>query len=385
MPTPEPPRIGLLAGEPSGDRLGASLIRAIRERSPDAVCIGVGGPGMRAAGLDCLLPTETLTMNGFAEPLRRLPELLRLRRRLRDRLLERNLDVFVGIDFNVFNLNLEKALKRRGLATVHYVGPSVYAWRRGRLKRLHRSMDRMLVLYPFEPPLHAEAGVDAVFVGHPLADEIHEVTDPGPARRALGIAVDAPLVLTVMPGSRRSELEALAPDFLRAAARVSRRWPGTRILVPVLDREAVARIERLAGDLGMEVRVLADDTRRALAAADLALVKSGTGTLETMLTGRPMVVAYRVGPWTWRLLRRLVHSPWIALPNLLAGESLVPELLQDAATPEALAEALLRELADWPERRGRFRELAAELRRGAAGRAAEAVLELATRRGDTHG
>ncbi|MDZ7826746.1 MAG: hypothetical protein U5R48_12860 [Gammaproteobacteria bacterium] len=170
MPKSEPPRIGLLAGEPSGDRLGASLIRAIRERSPDAVCTGVGGPGMRAAGLDCLLPTETLTMNGFAEPLRRLPELLRLRRRLRDRLLERNLDVFVGIDFNVFNLSLEKALKRRGLATVHYVGPSVYAWRRGRLKRLHRSMDRLLVLYPFEPPLHAEAGIDAVFVGHPLAD-----------------------------------------------------------------------------------------------------------------------------------------------------------------------------------------------------------------------
>ncbi|MDZ7826745.1 MAG: hypothetical protein U5R48_12855 [Gammaproteobacteria bacterium] len=172
-------------------------------------------------------------------------------------------------------------------------------------------------------------------------------------------------------------MQALAPDFLRAAARVARRRPGTRILVPVLDREAAARIERLAGDLGMEVRVLVDDTRRALAAADLALVKSGHGTLETMLTGRPMVVAYRVGPWTWRLLRRLVRSsPGSALPNLLAGESLVPELLQDAATPEALAEALLSELADWPERRGRFRELAAELRQGAAGRAAEAAPEL---------
>lgn len=382
MSRPERPRIGLLAGEPSGDRLGASLIRAIRERSPDAVCVGVGGPGMRAAGLDCLLPTETLTMNGFAEPLRRLPELLRLRRRLRESLRERGLDVFVGIDFNVFNLSLERALKRRGLATIHYVGPSVYAWRRGRLKRFYRSMDRMLVLYPFEPPLYAEAGIDAVFVGHPLADEIREVTDPGPARRALGMELDAPLVLTVMPGSRRSELEALAPDFLRAAARVGKHRPGTRILVPVPDRAAQVRIERMAGDAGVAVRVLVDDTRRALAAADLVLVKSGTGTLETMLTGRPMVVAYRVGPWTWRLLRRLVHSPWIALPNLLAGETLVPELLQEAATPEALAESLLRELADGGARRDRFRELATELRTGAAGRAAEAVLELATRRGE---
>jgi lipid-A-disaccharide synthase len=383
MPTPEPPRIGLLAGEPSGDRLGASLIRAIRERSPGALCVGVGGPAMRAAGLDCLLPTETLTMNGFAEPLRRLPELLRLRRRLRDQLLGRGLDVFVGIDFNVFNLSLEKALKRRGLATVHYVSPSVYAWRRGRLKHFHESVDRMLALYPFEPPLYADAGVDAVFVGHPLADEIDEVIDPGPARSALGIAPDASLVLAVMPGSRRSELEALAPDFLRAAARVARLRPGTRVLVPVLDRETAERMERLAADLGVEVRVLVDDTRRALAAADLVLVKSGTGTLEAMLTGRPMVVAYRVGPWTWRLLRRLVHSPRIALPNLLAGGSLVPELLQDAATPEALAEALLGELAEGPQRRDRFRALAADLRRGAADRAAEAVLELASRREET--
>lgn len=379
MPGTEPPRIGLLAGEPSGDRLGASLIRAIRERAPDAVCVGVGGPDMRAAGLDCLLPTETLTMNGFAEPLRRLPELLRLRGRLRDQLLGRDIDAFVGIDYNVFNLSLEKALKRRGVATVHYVSPSVYAWRRGRLKRFHRSMDRMLALYPFEPPLYADAGVDAVFVGHPLADEIREQTDPGPARRALGIPPEAPLVLTVMPGSRRSELEALAPDFLRAAARVARQRPGTRILVPVLDAEAAARIERLAAGMHLEVRVLMDDSRRALAAADLVLVKSGTGTLEALLTGRPMVVAYRVGPWTWRLLRRLVHSPRIALPNLLAGEALVPELLQDAATPAALAEALLGQLEDWPRRRDRFRALAADLRRDAGGRAAEAVLELATR------
>ena len=385
MPTPEPLRIGLLAGEPSGDRLGASLIRSIREQAPDAVCVGVGGPGMRAAGLDCLLPTETLTMNGFAEPLRRLPELLRLRRRLRDRLLERRLDVFVGIDFNVFNLSLEKALKRRGLATVHYVSPSVYAWRRGRLKRFHRSMDRLLALFPFEPPLHAGSGVDAVFVGHPLADEIREVTDPAPARKALGIEPDAPLVLAVMPGSRRGELEALAPDFLRAAARVAGRRPGTRILVPVLDAQAAAWMEQLAAEQGVEVRVLVDDARRAQAAADVVLVKSGTGTLETLLTGRPMVVAYRVGPWTWRLLRRLVHSPWIALPNLLAGESLVPELLQDAATPEALAEALLEELDRWPVQRDRFRALAADLRRDAASRAAEAVLELASRRRETGG
>lgn len=371
------PLVALLAGEASGDILGAGLMQALRDRVPGIRFLGVGGPRMRSLGLDCLLPAEQLAMNGFAEPLRRFPELLGVLLRLRRTLIAQRPDVFVGVDFNVFNLLLERLLKRRGIRTVHYVSPSVYAWRRGRLQRFRRSMDRVLTLYPFEPPLYRATGVDAVFVGHPLADELLPVPDPLPARAALGIASDAPLVLTVMPGSRRSELALLAEDFLAAAALVEAEVPGAQVLIPLVDEAAVAMIRPLlARHPTLAPLVLVGRSREALAAADLVLVKSGTGTLEAMLLGRPMVVAYRVGPWTWRVLRRLVSAPWIALPNILAGEMLVPELLQDAATPSALADALLAQRARAVPLEARFAALGAELRRDASGRAADAVLDL---------
>ncbi|HSG91264.1 MAG TPA: lipid-A-disaccharide synthase [Pseudomonadales bacterium] len=372
---PEAPTIALLAGEASGDLLGASLIAAIRRQRPGATFVGVGGPRMRAEGLECLLPAERLTMNGFVEPVRRLPELLRIFRRLRTAFVERRVDAFVGIDFNVFNLLLERALKGRGLRTIHYVSPSVYAWRRGRVRRFRRAMDLMLTLYPFEPPLYRDAGVAAVFVGHPLADALEPVADPGPARRALGLEPDAALVLTLMPGSRRAELALMADDFLAAAALVARRRPGTQVLIALVDEAAARTLRpRLLRHPDLDARIVVDRSAEALAAADLVLVKSGTGTLEAMLIGRPMVVAYRLGPWTHRILRHLVTAPHFALPNILAGEALVPELIQDAATPARMADALLAELGRAPLLRGRFAALGAALRRGAADRAAQAVL-----------
>lgn len=375
-PSPDGPTLALVAGEASGDLLGASLMRALRARRPELHFVGVGGPHMRALGLDCLLPAEALAMNGLAEPLRRLPELVALLRRLRRTFAERGAGTFVGIDFNVFNLLLARTLRRDGLATVHYVSPSVYAWRRGRVRRMRRALDRILVLYPFEPPLYREARLDAVFVGHPLADEILPVADPGPARRRLGLDPQA-TVLTVMPGSRRQELALLGDDFLAAAERFAAAVPGTQVVVALLDEAGAARLRPLlAARPGLDVRLCIDDTRTALAACDLALVKSGTGTLEAMLTGRPMVVGYRLGPWTYRLLRPLVSTPHFALPNLLAGERLVPELIQDAVTPERLADALLAVQARSADLRPRFAELGASLRRDAAGRAADAVLEI---------
>jgi lipid-A-disaccharide synthase len=387
-PGPAPPlRIGVVAGEASGDLLGAGLMAALRARVPAVEFVGVGGPRMRALGMESLVPAESLAVNGFVDPLRRAPELLGLLRRLARRLLGEGgaaVDAFVGVDFNVFNGLLERRLKHAGTPTVHYVSPSVYAWRRGRLKRLSRAVDHMLTLYPFEPPLYRDAGVEATFVGHPLADEIAPVEDGTPYRAALGVPAGAPLVLAVLPGSRRRELDALAGDFLAAAARVAEAVPGTVVLIPVLDAAARARLAPvLAAHPGLDVRVHEGASRAVLAASDLVLVKSGTATLEAMLVGRPMVVAYRVGPITYRILKRLVHTAHFALPNLLAGRELVPELIQDAATPAALAAALLGERERAPALRTAFAELGASLRRDASARAAEAVLAtVAARRGD---
>jgi lipid-A-disaccharide synthase len=375
-----PPRFGIVAGEPSGDRLGAALMQALAARCPGAAFVGAGGSGMTASGLASLVPLEALSVNGFVDPLRRLPLLLRSLRRLRDAMLEAGVDAFIGIDFNVFNLLLERLLHARGVFTVHYVSPSVYAWRRGRVDRIARGTDLMLTLFPFEPALYAGTPVRAVFVGHPLADAIEPCADPGPARARLGVA-GSPLV-ALMPGSRRSEVAALAPLFLRAARLLRARFRDARFVVPCIDAAARERLARLrAAFPDLDVCLVDGQSRTVLEAADVALVKSGTSTLEALLVGRPMVVAYRLGGVTFQVVRRMLRTPWVALPNILAGEGLVPELLQHAATPEALADAVEDAVcAGDAGLRVRFAAIGRGLRRDASACAAGAILDAVSRR-----
>lgn len=373
---PEPLCIGLLAGEASGDQLGAGLMSALRARRPATRFVGVGGAAMRAEGLELLLPSEALTSNGFLEPLRRFPEFLHLRRTLPGRFRAAGVNGFVGIDFNVFNLSVERALKRRGIPVVHYVSPSVYAWRRGRVKTVAAATDRLLALFPFEPPFYAETGLEVVHVGHPLADRLP--TEGRPAARAALALGEAP-VLAVLPGSRSGELAQHAEPFLQAALLLAARIPGLQVLVALRDAAAVPIIERHVS-LPPNVRLVVGDTHRVLTASDVALLKAGTVTLEAMLCGTPMVVAYRLDAFSHAVVSRLLHTPWVALPNLLAGANVVRECLQDAVRPTVLADALEEALGDGVGQRARLVELSRKLRLDASLRAADAVLDLVAER-----
>ncbi len=375
------PRIALVAGEASGDLLGAGLVAAIRERHPGAVFAGVGGDAMRAAGVECWSDASELAVMGLSEVLAHLPRLLRLRGALRERVLAWKPDVFVGIDAPDFNLGLERRLKRRGVRTVHYVSPSVWAWRESRAAKIGDSADRVLCLFPMEPAIYARHGVDARFVGHPLADAIALEPDRGAARAALGIAFHAP-VLAVLPGSRLGEIERMLPAFLEAAALVARDVDDLQLLVPAANAECRAAIEGLLRRSPFPVpRVLLLDghAQQAMIAADVVLLASGTAALEAMLCKRPMVVGHRIAASTYRLVKGLglLKSRFVSLPNVLAGEALVPELLQEHCTPPKLAAAVLAWFRD-PEAvaalRPRFRAIHETLRRDASARAAEAVL-----------
>jgi lipid-A-disaccharide synthase len=345
---------------------------------PDAEFIGVGGEAMRASGLVPLASMEALSINGFVEPLKRLPALLRLFRALRERFLRERIDAFVGIDFNVFNLILERALKRRGVRTIHYVSPSVYAWRAGRVRRIGRAADLVMTLFPFEPQYYRARGVAAVYVGHPLADAIEPVDPTATARAALGIDPRATIV-AMLPGSRRSEIDAHGELFLATAEHFTARRRAS-FVVPCVSAELRDRFAALAAThASLDLRVMLGGSSDALAACDVALVKSGTGTLEAMLLGKPMVVTYRLPALSYRVVKFLFRSPHVALPNILAGKRIVPELLQDDARPDALAAALERELEASRHDDARlveFRRLHRELRRSANDRAADAVLEL---------
>lgn len=383
-------RVALCAGEASGDLLGAGLIDALRERWPDAEFAGVGGDGMRAAGFDAWHDANELAVMGLTEVLRHLPRLLRLRRELRARLLAWRPDVFIGIDAPDFNLGLERWLKERGVATVHYVSPSVWAWREGRARKIGRSADRVLCLFPMEPPVYEKHGIDAPFVGHPLADRMPLEPDRAAARSALGLDPMRPL-MAVLPGSRVGEIARLAPDFLAAAARVLAVEPALQIAAPMANAHARAAFETaLAAHpdrarLAPALVVFDGRARAVMVASTVILLASGTATLEAMLAKRPMVVAYRVAPSTYRLVKGLglLKVDRYSLPNVLAGETLVPELMQHDCTPERLADAVLRWLRD-PDAvaalQPRFLELHCELRRDASARAADAVVELVSSR-----
>ena len=373
-------RIGIVAGEASGDNLGAGLMGALKRRYPGCTFIGIGGDRMLEKGLHSLFGMDRLAVNGFIDPIKRLPELWTILRSLVRTFTADPPQVFVGVDFNVFNLLLERMLKRRGVPTVHYVSPSVYAWRRGRVRRISRSADMLLTLYPFEPALYAAVAVEAVFVGHPLADEITlgagDAEAARHARDCLGVNPDA-CCIAVLPGSRMSEVRLLADSFLSAAAIVARDRPSSVFVVPCVRPEIARWLDtRLHEYPGLNVVVYRGDARLALTACEGALIKSGTGTLEAMLLGRPMVVSYKLGELTYQLVRRLLRTPFIALPNILAGEELVPELLQHEATPEALAEKLLAQLDKArrePEYLARFTDLHRQLAKGANEHAADAV------------
>ena len=335
-------RIALVAGEASGDLLGAGLVAALRQRFPTAEFAGVAGPRMRAARGDAWFDSIELSVKGLAEVLRHLPRLLRLRRKLRQRLIDWRPDVFVGIDAPDFNLGLERDLKRAGLRTVHYVSPSVWAWREGRAAKLGRSADLVLCLFPMEPAIYERHGVPAVFVGHPLATAFTERPDARAARLGLGLDDSGP-VLALLPGSRAGEIRRLLPTFLEAARLLSARLPGLQVLVPAADARCRGLIESeplLSTVPGL--RVLEGLAHEAMVAADAVLLASGTAALEAMLAKRPMVVAYRLSALTYRLVTglRLMKTDRYSLPNVLANEPVVPELMQDDCTAAKLAATL---------------------------------------------
>ncbi|MCF8979915.1 MULTISPECIES: lipid-A-disaccharide synthase [Pseudomonas syringae group] len=370
-----PLRIALVAGEASGDILGSGLMRAIKARHPDAEFIGVGGPLMEAQGMQSYFPMERLSVMGLVEVLGRLRELLARRKLLVQTLIDEKPDVFIGIDAPDFTLNIELQLRRAGIKTVHYVSPSVWAWRQKRVLKIREGCDLMLTLLPFEARFYEEKGVPVRFVGHPLADTIPLESDRAAARGELGLAGDVPVV-ALMPGSRGGEVGRLGTLFFDAAERLLAQRPTLRFVLPCASPQRRTQIEELLQGRDLPITLLDGRSHTALAACNAVLIASGTATLEALLYKRPMVVAYRMAPVTFWILKRLVKSPYVSLPNLLAQRLLVPELLQDAATPEALAETLLPLIDEGQAQTQGFDEIHRTLRRDASNQAADAVLSL---------
>ncbi|WP_280540971.1 lipid-A-disaccharide synthase [Chromohalobacter sp. 11-W] len=375
-------RIYLVAGELSGDILGAGLMQALKRRYPDAEFRGIGGPRMLAEGLHSLYPLETLSVMGLVEVLKHLPGLIKVRRHLRRDALAWQPDAMIGIDAPDFNLGLERQLRVTGIPTAHYVSPSVWAWRQGRVKSIAQSVDAMLTFLPFEAAFYARHDVPVAFVGHPLADELPLVNDRQAARASLGLSSTAPL-LALLPGSRGNEIRFLGPTFLDSVAWLRERIPALQVIVPAASPARREELEGLLADHPVrDIVVLCDgESRQAMTAADAVLLASGTAALEAMLCHRSMVVAYKMAPTTHWLAKRMVKTDWISLPNLIAQETLVPELVQDAASADAIGAALLEWLGDDAKRQAmeaRFADLHATLQRGASERAAEAIDGLIT-------
>lgn len=371
-------RVALVAGEASGDILGAGLMQALKTQHPAIEFIGVGGPLMQAQGLNSYFPMERLSVMGLVEVLGRLPELLSRRKRLINTLIAAKPDVCIGIDAPDFNLTLELKLRQAGIKTVHYVSPSVWAWRQKRVLKIRKACDLMLTLFPFEAQFYQDHQVPVRFVGHPLADTIPQQADRAAAREALELAHDQPVV-ALMPGSRGGEVSRLGSLFLDAAVRLRTLRPGIQFVLPCSSPERRAQIEQMLVGRDLPLTLLNGRSHEALAACDAVLIASGTATLEALLYKRPMVVAYKVAPMTYRILKRLVSSAYISLPNLLAERLLVPELIQDAATPEALAQLLAPLLDRGEVQTEGFDVIHRALRRDASLQAAQAVLQLTGR------
>jgi lipid-A-disaccharide synthase len=375
----------MVAGEASGDLLAGHLIAALRSRRGGLQFAGIGGPRMAAQGFQSEYPIEKLSVRGYSEALRNYFEIAGIRRRLAQAMLAERPDLFIGVDSSDFNLGLERQLKEAGIPTVHYVSPSVWAWRRWRIGRIARAVDRILVMLPFEEPLYRKAGVPVTYVGHPLADVIPFEPNKDEARAQLRLP-SGKLIVALLPGSRRSELHHMASAFVLAAHRFRQEVHDVHFVCPTATRATRDMFELALHQhqrTDLPLTLLFGHSHEALAAADLALVASGTATLETALFKTPMVIAYRQSPLSWAVMRHMSYLPYVGMPNILAGEKLVPELLQDEATPANLAAALLALLRDAAARKRqieRFHEFHTLLRQNNAEKAAEAVLEVMDRK-----
>ncbi|MFO1223628.1 MAG: lipid-A-disaccharide synthase [Burkholderiaceae bacterium] len=374
-------QLAMVAGEASGDLLASLLLRGVRSRWPDVRAFGVGGPRMAALQFDVWWPSDKLAVRGYFEVLRHYREIAGIRRALADRLLQTRPDAFVGVDAPDFNLGLARRLREAGLRTIQFVCPSIWAWRAGRLDKIARAVDHVLCLFPFEPQILARGGVAATFVGHPLADEIALQPPRAASRAALGLGEDD-TVVAVLPGSRRSEIEQIAPLFVRTVAALQARRPGLRYLLPAAPGLRPLLEPLLASAAGAALTLLEGRSHEVLAACDVTLIASGTATLEAALFKRPMVIAYRMNALSWQIMRRMRLQPWVGLPNILCGEFVVPEFLQGDATPEALAHALLQWL-DSPARcdavAARFADIHHLLRRDTARAASDAIAAILER------
>lgn len=372
-------RIAMVAGEASGDLLASHLIRALKRHLPQAQFYGIGGPRMEAEGFQALWSCERLAVHGYVDALKRYRELSGIRRRLLTLMRNQPPDAFIGVDAPDFNLWLERRMRLADVPAIHFVSPSIWAWRGGRIKTIARSVSHMLCLFPCEKALYERAGIPATYVGHPLADECPMEPDRLAARQRLQIDPEA-TVVALLPGSRQSEVRNLAPVYLEAAQLLAARHPEIGFLVPLATRETRALFEQAQHDLNatdLPLRVLFGHAVDAMTAADVVLVASGTASLEAALLKRPMVISYRIGKWQFKLMQRMAYLPWVGLPNILCNESVVPELLQDAATPLALADAIdswLKDPGAVAELQQRFTGLHQSLRQNTAAKAAGAIL-----------
>lgn len=380
-------QVAVVAAEASGDILAASVLRGLGERCAPAGRLraaGIGGPAMAATGFEAWWSIDELSVRGYIEVLREYPRLRRLRNDLRERVLAWRPDLFLGVDAPDFNLDLEVALRRAGVRTAHFIGPSVWAWRRERLTRIREAVDHMLLVFPFEPPLYEQAGIPATYVGHPLADAIDEHVDAAAARAGLGLAPDA-AVVALLPGSRPAEIRYMASEFIATAAWLAARRPELRFVLPAAGTRQYETLRELLSrsTAAAAITLTQGRSHEALAACDVALVASGTATLEAALFRRPMVIAYRMAPVSYLIMRKMGYQPWIGLPNILCQDFVVPEFVQGAVRADAMGQALLAQLDDPALREriaARFADLHGQLRRNCAARSAQVLLELAGRR-----
>lgn len=375
---PSAPRFAMVAGEASGDLLAGLLLGGLRARWPDLVAQGIGGPKMAAHGFEAWWPHDKLAVRGYIEVLSHYRELLGIRNQLAERLLRDRPDLFIGVDAPDFNLDLEARLKASGIRTVHFVSPSIWAWRGKRIEKIRQAVDAVLCIFPFEPEIYAKQGISAKYVGHPLADTIPLEVPRAAARQALGLG-DGPVV-ALLPGSRRSEIQYIAPRLFAAAAEMAKLRPGLRFILPVVPglRHLVEPL-RQQHAASVAVELIDGRSHEALAACDVTLIASGTATLEAALFKRPMVITYAMHPLSWQMMKRMKYQPWVGLPNILLRDFVVPELIQGEATPERLAHATLAWLDD-PQRcadvQRRFQALHLELKRDTARAATDAIAEI---------
>ncbi|MES3021374.1 MAG: lipid-A-disaccharide synthase [Pseudomonadota bacterium] len=375
--------VALVAGEVSGDMLAARLLAGLRPQLPAARFHGIGGPRMEEQGFVSDLPMDTLTVRGLFEVIPRYREIKGIQNTLRDRLLAERPDVFIGADYPGFNLGLEEQLRNAGIPTVHFVSPQIWAWRGGRIKKIIRAVSHMLVIFPFEEAIYKAAGVPVTYIGHPLAEMIPLQCDTAAARRSLGLE-GAGRVVTIMPGSRMGELKYLAAPFAGAVALLARRDPALRFIAPMAGERQRAYFTELLAAAGLAdapITLVDGQSHTAIAAADAVLVASGTATLEVALHKKPMVIAYKVMRASWEIMRHMGYQPWIGLPNVLAREFLVPELLQHAVTPQQLADAVWQQLEDGAGRtrlEARFTDMHHSLLRNSAQESADAVMRIIT-------